>query len=61
MTKSVIEVDVVCPKCRVICSLDKVDKHGFYDDSCWQCGHKFPLIKALLKYPPVIKELKVKH
>ena len=47
--KYTAEIHVVCPKCRVVCVLTKKRKDGWFDDSCWNCGEKFPLIKAKVK------------
>lgn len=41
-----VEAVVVCPKCRFICVLTEKRSDGYYDDSCWNCGEEFPLIKV---------------
>jgi len=40
------EVIVVCPKCSFICALTEKRDDGYYDDDCWNCHEKFPLIKV---------------
>ena len=51
-----IEIEVACPKCHVVCKLTEKREDGWYDDSCWNCGFKFPLIRA--KNPEQAKDPK---
>ncbi len=41
-------MEVYCHKCDVLCILTEIiplkTKKEYYNDSCWNCGTKFPLI-----------------